>query len=314
MKKFDTYQSVLPEHTKSVVAIGNFDGMHLGHRKVLSTARDIALNNKAPSSVLTFEPHPREYFAPSNPAFRLTTSETRAKLIKSCGFDALFEIPFNENLANLSADDFIKQVLYDGLQVSHVVVGDDFRFGKGRFGNTERLVDMGNLLGFEVTVLAKLTQSDLAFSSSAVREALSEGNLDLARAYLGRWHTITGIVKEGSKVGRNIGYPTANLDFEGVVVPKLGVYSVFVEVLTGNYKGHYMGAASIGTKPTFGDHGPNLETYIFDFDGDIYGKEISVSLVRYLRNEVKFKTIDDLVIQMKQDCELTLEHLANATR
>ena len=309
MKKIDTYKSIPRKYTNSVVAIGNFDGIHRGHQKVFTVTRELAHKKGVPSSILTFEPHPRKYFSPESPPFQLVSSETRADLIKTCGFDVLFEITFDKNLANFSSTAFINQVLYQGLRVSHVVVGEDFRFGKGREGNTDQIIDHGNSLGFEVTVLSKLSKSDLTYSSSAVRNALREGNPELARDCLGRWHNVNGIVKEGLKVGRSIGYPTANLDFDGVVIPKYGVYSVLVEILTGKYRGHYQGAASIGTKPTFGNHSPNLETFIFDFDGDIYGEKIDVSLVKYLRPEIKFDSIEDLVSQMKSDCSISRKYL-----
>ncbi len=310
MDKFNSYKSIPQKYTGSVVAIGNFDGVHLGHQKVFEVTKHIALEKKVPSSILTFEPHPRQYFSPESPSFRLISSETRTKLINDSDFDALFELPFDTNLASLSSSDFIQRVLYEGLRISHVVVGEDFRFGKGREGNTDQLTKMGESLDFKVTALPKLTESDLTYSSSAVRNALKEGNLEITRACLGRWHSVTGIVKEGSKVGRSIGFPTANMEFSGVVIPKYGIYSVFIEILTGKYKGNYQGASSIGIKPTFGNHNPNLETYIFDFDGDIYGEKISVSLVKFLRPEIKFDSIDNLIVQIKSDCRVSREYLA----
>ena len=310
MKKFDTYKSIPKDYTRSVVAIGNFDGIHQGHQKVFAITRELATRKKVPSSILTFKPHPRMYFSPASPTFQLVTSETRAELISTYGFDVLFEIPFDNNLANLSAKGFVNQVLVEGLRVSQIVVGEDFRFGKGREGNTDQIIAQGHTHGFEVTVLPKLSKSDLTYSSSAVRSALSEGNPELARDCLGRWHKVTGIVEKGLQVGRNIGYPTANVEFRGVVIPRYGVYAVMVEILTGKYRGHYQGAASIGIKPTFGNFSPNLETFIFEFDGDIYGETIDVSLVKYLRPEIKFDSIDDLVAQMELDCSEARKSLA----
>ncbi|MCY3726968.1 MAG: bifunctional riboflavin kinase/FAD synthetase [Rhodobacteraceae bacterium] len=314
MKRFDTFKFIPEEFTNSAVAIGNFDGIHLGHKKVFSITREIAQKEGIPSAILTFEPHPRQYFSPDSPPFRLVTSETRANLIEACGFDALFEIQFDKHLSNLTSEEFITQVLLEGLKVSHVVVGEDFRYGKKRQGDTEQLVLMGSSLGFEVSVLPKHSNSYLTYSSSTVRTALKEGDLQVARDCLDRWHSVEGVVKKGQKNGKSIGFPTANLDFDGVVIPKFGVYAVFVDILTGKYRGNYLGASSIGTKPTFGNFNTNLETYIFDFKGDIYGEHISVSLVHYLRPEIKFDSVDDLVTQMKSDCQKSREYLASVSR
>ncbi|MCY4307673.1 MAG: bifunctional riboflavin kinase/FAD synthetase [Rhodobacteraceae bacterium] len=314
MKRFDTFKFIPEEFNNSSVAIGNFDGIHLGHKKVFAVTRKIAQKTDVPSTILTFEPHPRQYFSPDSPPFRLVNSETRANLIEACGFDALFEIQFDKHLSNLSSEEFITQVLFEGLKVSHIVVGEDFRYGKKRQGDTDQLVHMGSSLGFEVTVLPKHSNSYLTYSSSTVRTALKDGNLRIARDCLDRWHSVEGVVKKGQKNGKSIGFPTANLDFDGVVIPKFGVYAVFVDILTGKYKGNYLGASSIGTKPTFGNFNPNLETYIFDFNGDIYGEHISISLVNYLRPEIKFDSIEDLVIQMKSDCQKSREYLAGVSR
>ena len=314
MKRFDTFKFIPEDFNNSSVAIGNFDGIHLGHKKVFAVTRKIAQKTDVPSTILTFEPHPRQYFSPDSPPFRLVNSETRANLIEACGFDALFEIQFDKHLSNLSSEEFITQVLFEGLKVSHIVVGEDFRYGKKRQGDTDQLVHMGSSLGFEVTVLPKHSNSYLTYSSSTVRTALKDGNLRIARDCLDRWHSVEGVVKKGQKNGRSIGFPTANLDFDGVVIPKFGVYAVFVDILTGKYKGNYLGASSIGTKPTFGNFNPNLETYIFDFNGDIYGEHISISLVNYLRPEIKFDSIEDLVIQMKSDCQKSREYLAGVSR
>lgn len=310
MKKFNSFEFIPREYANSVVAIGNFDGIHIGHQKVFGVTKELAFKKRVPSSILTFEPHPRVYFSPDSPSFQLVSSETRAKLIRANNFDVLFELPFDKKLANLSSSDFIHQVLNEGLQVSQVVVGEDFRFGKGREGTTNHIIELGISLGIEVTVLPKLSKSGLIYSSSVIREALREGNPELAKDYLGRWHSIIGKVQEGLKVGRSIGYPTANLEFDRLILPKFGVYSVLVEILTGKFKGYYQGAASIGTKPTIGNHSPNLETFIFDFEGDIYGEEISVSLIKYLRPEIKFDSIEDLVTQMKSDCREARNSLA----
>jgi riboflavin kinase / FMN adenylyltransferase len=280
------------------VAMGNFDGVHLGHQSVIDLAR-----SHGPLGIVTFEPHPREYFAPTAPAFRLMTAETRANRLAKLGVQHLYELPFDAAMAGLTPDDFARQVLAEGLGVSHVVVGADFCFGKGRAGRAADLLALGNTYGFGVTIADLVQTEGHEISSTAIRQALAEGRPRDAQAMLGHWHRIDGEVIHGEKRGRELGYPTANMSVNGLHLPKLGVYAVKVDVLTGPQTGSYLGASSIGVRPMFGENTPNLETYIFDFKGDLYGHHLSVGLIDYLRPEMKFDGLPGLLIQMAEDCQ-----------
>ena len=277
--------------------MGNFDGLHLGHQAVIGLAR-----NAAPLGLVTFEPHPREYFQPDAPPFRLMNAEARANRLAKLGVQELYELPFTAELANLTPEAFARDVLADGLGVSHVVVGADFRFGKARAGAAQDLVTLGKTFGFAVTVADLVHHAGTEISSTAIRAALAEGRPREAAAMLGHWHRIDGEVIHGEKRGRQLGYPTANMSVKGLHLPTLGVYAVRVEVLTGAQAGHYVGASSIGVRPMFGTNLPNLETFIFDFTGDLYGHHLSVGLIDYLRPEMKFDGVPALLTQMAEDC------------
>lgn len=289
----------------SSVAMGNFDGVHRGHRAVIDAARTAA--PEAPLGIVTFEPHPREYFARAagrdEPAFRLMNAEARANRLARHGVSALYELPFGPALAGLSPEDFAREVLAEGLGVTHVAVGADFRFGRGRAGDAETLRALGAALGFGVTIVALVPgeAGDEPASSTAIRAALAEGRPRDAEQMLGHWHRIEGAVLHGAKRGRELSYPTANMAVEGLHLPKLGVYAVLVDVLTGPHKGNYRGVASLGVRPMFGENSPNLETHLFDFDGDLYGQHLSVALVEYLRPEARFESLDALIAQMRAD-------------
>lgn len=279
------------------VAMGNFDGVHLGHRSVIDLAR-----NAAPLGIVTFEPHPREYFAPQSPPFRLMNAEARANRLAKLGVERLYELPFGPDLASLSPDQFARDVLANGLGVTHVVVGADFCFGKGRAGRASDLQALGNTYGFKVTIAELVKSGGVEISSTAIRKALTDGRPRDAASMLGHWHRIEGEVIHGEKRGRELGYPTANMSVAGLHLPKFGVYAVFADVLTGPHKGSYMGAASLGVRPMFGVNQPNLETYLFDFKGDLYGQHLSIAFVDYLRPELKFDGLPALLAQMDADC------------
>lgn len=285
--------------------MGNFDGVHLGHRAVIDLAR-----REAPLGVITFEPHPREFFSPGAAPFRLMNAEARANRLAKLGVSQLYQLPFDREMASLSPRDFAAQVLAQGLGVSHVVVGADFRFGAGRKGGAEDLVAMGAEMGFQVTVAGLIRHGDREISSTAIRQALAVGNPREAAAMLGHWHRIEGEVVHGEKRGRQLGYPTANMGVQGLHLPRFGVYAVKVDVLTGPQAGSYLGAASLGVRPQFGGAVPNLETFVFDFTGDLYGHHLSVALVDYLRPEMKFDGLQGLLDQMAADCTRAREILA----
>ncbi|RKT32761.1 riboflavin kinase/FMN adenylyltransferase [Roseovarius halotolerans] len=285
------------------VAIGNFDGVHLGHQSVIDIARTQARALDVPLGVLTFEPHPREHFAPEAPPFRLMGREARAHRLEKLGVDKLYELNFNAGMAALSPYEFARNVLSRGLGLSHVVVGADFCFGKGRAGDAGDLERFGREMGFGVTI-TRLLESGKGqeVSSTAIRTALSEGRPRDAAAMLGHWHRIEGMVVGGEQRGRELGYPTANMSIEGLHPPRFGVYAVLVDVLDGPHAGQYHGAASLGVRPMFHGEVANLETFLFDFSGDLYGTELSVALVEYLRPEETFESLDAFIAQMDADC------------
>ena len=291
---------IAPADRGAAAAIGNFDGVHLGHQAVIDLTRSVA--DGAPLGVLTFEPHPREYFAPNAPAFRLMNAAAKANRLEKLGVERLYQIPFNEALAALSPRAFAQDIIADRLGLTHVVVGEDFCFGLDRAGNTQDLQKFGEEMGFGVTIAPMLTNTSGSVSSTAIRTALTQGNPLLAAEMLGHWHRIVGPVITGDQRGRDLGYPTANMSIDGLHQPKLGVYAVKVDVLDGPHAGSYDGAASIGVRPMFGVNTPNCESFLFDFSGDLYGAEISVALVHYLRPEEKFDTLEALITQMDADC------------
>jgi len=294
------YQFVEPQDRGASAAIGNFDGVHLGHQSVIELARQARPD--APLGVLTFEPHPREFFAPDAPPFRLMSREARTHRLEKLGVARLYELAFNASLSGLSPEEFAKNVITDGLGLAHVIVGADFCFGKGRAGGVEDLVRFGEDMGFGVTVAPLLERGENTVSSTAIRRALSEGRPRDAATMLGHWHRIEGPVITGEQRGRELGFPTANMSIDGLHPPAFGVYAVLIDVLDGPHKGSYQGAASVGVRPMFGENHPNLETFIFDFSGDLYGATLSVALVEHLRPEAKFEGLDDLIAQMDADC------------
>lgn len=295
------YQFVNPMDRGASVAIGNFDGVHIGHQSVIELARKAA--PEAPLGVMTFEPHPRAYFAPTAAPFRLTGSEARAHRLEKLGIERLYELPFNAALAGLAPREFAELVIVKGLGLAHVVVGADFCFGKGRAGTAEDLQAFGEELGFGVTIAPLVTGGEGQVSSTNIRNALSDGRPRDAAAMLGHWHRIDGPVIGGEQRGRELGFPTANMSIEGLHPPKFGVYAVLVDILEGPHKGTYHGASSIGVRPMFGENQANIETFLFDFSGDLYGTHLSVGLVEYLRPELKFDSLDALIEQMDADCQ-----------
>lgn len=307
MRIFRDHSTVPDDARGASAAIGNFDGVHRGHQRVLDLARAAAAPLGGQSAerprralaVVTFEPHPRQVFAPEGAPFRLMSPEARAHRLEKLGVDLLFELPFPA-IAPLTAEAFMADVLAGGLGLGHVVTGSDFRFGKGRLGDVDVLREGGARLGFGVTT-AELLGDDAPVSSTAIRAALTEGDPRAAAAMLGHWHRIEGPVLHGEKRGRELGYPTANLSVEGLHLPKLGVYAVLFDVLDGPHRGTYPGVASLGVRPMFGENAPNLETHVFDFKGGLYGAMVSVALVEFLRPELRFDGLPELIAQMDDD-------------
>ena len=310
MKTYTSWTDLPPEDRGASAAIGNFDGVHRGHQAVIDIARRQAERTGVPLGVVTFEPHPREFFAPGAPPFRLMNAEAKSNRLAKLGVDRLYQLPFDAALAGLSAEGFAREVIVGGLGLSHVVVGADFCFGKGRKGTAQDLVRFGQEMGFGVTLAKLLEHGSGAVSSTAIRSALSEGRPRDAAAMLGHWHRIDGAVIGGDKRGRDLGFPTANMSIAGLHPPRFGIYAVLVDVMAGPHQGSYHGAASVGVRPMFGQNVPNCETFLFDFDGDLYGTHISVALVEFLRPEEKFDSLDALIAQMDADCAQAREILA----
>ncbi len=311
MQTFTDWTGLAPQDRGAVAAIGNFDGVHIGHQAVIAQARDLARARNVPLGVMTFEPHPREVFAPDAPPFRLMNAEARAHRLKKLGVDHLYELPFGPALATLSPDAFAARVIADGLGLSHVVVGSDFHFGKGRAGSPADLRDLGAQLGFGVTIADLVHTDGVEVSSTSIRHALAEGRPRDAAAMLGHWHRIEGPVLHGEKRGRDLGYPTANMSIAGLHPPRFGVYAVLADVLSGPHAGTFHGAASVGVRPMFGDNLPNIETFLFDFAGDLYGTHLSVALVDFLRPEERFDSLQGLIDQMDLDCRRARDILAS---
>ena len=292
-----------PELKGGVVAIGNFDGVHRGHQVVLDAARAEATRRGVPALALTFEPHPREVFS-NEPMFRLTPPAEKAELLGLCGFDAVVEQQFDGAFAGQSAEAFVADVLLAGMGASHVVVGDDFRFGAKRRGDTAML---DRLVG--ATVIDAHLQADEAISSSRIRTALREGKPDKAAELLGRRWRFAATVSHGRKVGRTIGYPTANMELPGGAELAHGIYAVRYRRPDGTL---IDGVASHGQRPTFDDGAPLFETFLFDFSGDLYGEVAHATLFARLRGEEKFDGVEALVAQMDRDSEEAHELLRTA--
>ncbi|MFZ5913664.1 MAG: bifunctional riboflavin kinase/FAD synthetase [Pseudomonadota bacterium] len=296
----------LPSHCRgAVVAIGNFDGVHLGHRAVLAQAGALARGKGCPVGALVFEPHPREFLNPGLPRFRLTPLRDKARLLQSLGLDLLYVQRFDAFFASRPAEDFVTRILVEGLGVTHIVVGYDFHFGKGRTGDAALLQRMGKEAGFDVTVIAavKTTPSGEPYSSSLIREHLIEGRPRRAAELLGHWWSIEGHVVKGDQRGRTIGFPTANLALDECLEPKHGVYAVRAMLANESGTEIYDGVANIGMRPTFNKQEPILEVNLFDYSGDLYGRLLRVMFIEFLRPERKFNGLESLQTQITADCE-----------
>ncbi len=312
MRIIRDYQFVEEQDRGASVAIGNFDGVHRGHQSVIDLARAAA--PAAPLGVMTFEPHPRAFFAPDAPPFRLMSPEARASRLEKLGVERLYQLNFNAALSGLPPEDFARKVISEGLGLAHVVVGADFCFGKGRSGTAEDLQRFGAEMGFGVTIAPLMEHSDDTVSSTAIRTALSQGRPRDAAAMLSHWHRIEGEVIGGEQRGRDLGFPTANMSIDGLHPPAFGVYAVLVDVLDGPHQGSYQGAASVGVRPMFDGSHPNIETFLFDFTGNLYGATLSVALVDYLRPEMKFEGLEALIAQMNVDCDRARDILTAETQ
>jgi riboflavin kinase/FMN adenylyltransferase len=293
----------LPQSLKGgVIAIGNFDGVHRGHRAVLDRALELARSRNVPALVLTFEPHPRSVFKPDTPVFRLTPASLKARLLEAAGFQSVIEYPFDRDFSQRTAEEFVRSILTDWLGASAVVTGFDFHFGKGREGGPAFLIEAGKRHGFDVTLVDAFRDENTdVVSSSRIRELLQEGDVVNAAGLLGYRYTVEAEVIGGQQLGRTLGFPTANMALPPEAQLKAGIYAVRFRRADGTL---YDGVASFGYRPTVTDNGAALlETYVFDFSGDLYGEICSVSFFGHLRDELKFDGLEPLVAQIKRDEE-----------
>jgi riboflavin kinase/FMN adenylyltransferase len=302
MQVFRNSNGVAASAQGAVVVLGNFDGVHRGHQAVIGRGAEIAASLGAPLAVLTFEPHPRSFFRPHDPPFRLTPMRAKARQIEALGVDALVVLDFDEKLSQVAAEDFVQQVLVDGLKARHVVVGRDFRFGRQRSGDTALLGRLGDAAGFGLTTVAPVASADgEVYSSSHIRENIVAGKPAHAAAMLGRPFEVEGTVQHGEKRGRELGFPTANIDIGGYVHPALGVYAVLAAIDPGDRPDWIDGVAYFGDRPTVDGKGLLLEVNLFDFSGDLYGSNMRVALIEFLRGDHKFDGLEALRRQIADD-------------
>ena len=322
MRIFRHYDDVPAALRGAVVAIGNFDGVHRGHRALIAEAKMQAEARRSPLAVLSFEPHPQEFFkqlrsdgglTPAGPdCFRLTPLRAKARLLSDLGVDALFALNFDADMARRNPQDFIQNVLVEGLGISGAVVGHDFEFGQKRAGNLATLSYMGEMEGFTVTAFDTVTASgDEKISSTLIRKMLREARPEEAARLLGHPWAVEARVEHGDARGRTMGFPTANMHLGHCLAPAFGVYAVRVNILEGDRTvARHDGVANFGIRPMYQVNVPLLETHLFDFDGDLYGKYLSVELIQYIRPEAKFSGLDALIAQIGADAAKAREILA----
>ncbi|MFL6691078.1 MAG: bifunctional riboflavin kinase/FAD synthetase [Alphaproteobacteria bacterium] len=305
MKIFRHYDDMPDSCKGAVVAIGNFDGVHLGHQALIARTRKLAREQSAPFGILAFEPHPQEFFRPEAECFRLTPFRTKARLLAEHDVDILYALQFDAAMAAKTAGEFVCDVLVNGLGVRAVIVGADFQFGKGRAGDAALLAEAGRRFRFQVEVFDTVTANGAQkISSSDIRAALKQGRPEVAAKLLGHWWTIEARVEQGDGRGRELGFPTANMRLDGYLKPAFGIYAVRTTIVENERPlGTYGAVASLGTRPMFETDEALIESYLFDFAGDLYGKHLAVELIGYLRPEMKFGSIDALKAEMACDSE-----------
>ena len=319
MRIFRHHTPLDDEARGAVVAVGNFDGLHLGHQAVIGAARRLAEKAGAPSAILTFEPHPRSVFQPAIAPFRLTPFRSKARWIEAFGIDLLFSLHFDMGFAAITAEDFVRQLLVEGLGARHVVVGEDFVFGNKRRGNAALLLALAKRHSFAVSLVAPEKGGDgKIYSSTRIRQFLAEGRPAEAATLLGRDWEIEGRIEPGDRRGRQLGFPTANITLGDYLRPALGVYAVRAGLDRPGSHGHetvwHDAVANLGVRPTFGGDGLVFEVNIFDFDEDIYGQHLRVALVEHLRPEKKFDGIAQLKAQIADDSARARALLAERAR
>ena len=312
MRIIESFDGLEPASRGASVALGNFDGVHRGHRALIAAAAEKTAALGAPLGVVTFRPHPRRFFQPDAPPFQLTTEAARARLLAAEGVEFLYRLQFDAAFSAITAEGFVEDVLLAGLGVRHVAVGADFHFGHRRAGDATLLRQMGDRLGLQTTIHNLVGDETGEFASTAIRVMIEQGQCREAAVQLGRWHAVSGPVVAGDRRGHALGFPTANLAFGEQLVPRFGIYAARVTVHEGPHAGTHDGVASIGVRPTFGLHEASFEVHLLDFDGDLYGTEISAGLVEWLRGEERFDSAEALIAAMHRDAARAREVLASA--
>jgi len=307
MKVIRDLDTISEDLTGAIVTIGNFDGVHLGHREIFRKIVREAKKTHKKSIVITFDPHPQKIIHPERrPFFLLTPLQEKLDLIASCGVDAVILIPFSTEFAEVTAGEFVEDILWKRLHLSKLFVGYDYVFGKGKGGNAQFLKASGERLGFQVEEIGVVKTDGLIASSTNIRLSILAGNVSLASEMLGRPYSVSGVIVKGYRRGTEIGYPTANIKSEKVI-PATGVYVIIAELEGRKHEG----VINIGNNPTFGNEETSVEVHLLDFEGDIYGKDITILFIERLRDEKKFKGPEELVRQIKRDIEKARKILAS---
>jgi len=310
MRLFQNWREMPSPLKGGVIALGNFDGLHLGHQAVLTEAVKVARAAHVPAGVMTFEPHPRLFFKPDQEPFLLSPFRIKARLIAALGFDFLYVQPFDHALSQMAAADFVAQILVDGLAVSHIVVGYDYVFGHQRKGNIALLQELARRYGFGVTAVGELTDGGKRYSSTNVRNLLKDGRPADAAKLLGRYWEIEGRVEHGDERGRTLGFPTANMSYRDYLHPKKGVYAVRAGIDHGPDTIWHDGVANFGNRPTFDKTDVLLETHLFDFSDNLYSRHLRVALIDFIREERKFDGLEALKAQISADSQTARAILA----
>lgn len=317
MRLLAALEPIPPEFHHAVVAIGNFDGLHRGHQELLSVASDIARHLGKPWGIVTFEPHPRSFFKPDEPVFRLTPLPLKARLASALGAAFVLSLTFDKSFSLLEPQEFVEQYLIRQMNVAHVVTGYDFHFGRGRRGNPAVLKELGQQFGFDVTIVDQVADegdSHSPFSSSSIRSALRHGHMTAAARELGYQWTVMGKVVRGDQRGRAIGYPTANISVEKGCEPFRGIYAVRVRDNAAREARAWAGAGYFGDRPTFDSTQTFLEVFLFDMNADLYGRTLLVEFIDLIRPDRRFASVAELTKQMDQDCLQAKARLENLSR
>ncbi|MGA2330971.1 MAG: bifunctional riboflavin kinase/FAD synthetase [Syntrophales bacterium] len=300
MKVIRSLEQIPGEFREAFVTIGNFDGVHLGHVPILKKLIDEAHSEKSKALVITFDPHPKKVLRPDiRPFYLITSVEEKIKLLEDIGVDGLILIPFDLNFSKITAESFVRDILWDKLHIRKIFVGHDYSFGKSKTGNKEFLAEFGKKLGFEVDIINAVKLDDETISSTHLRNLILAGDVRTAARLLGRPYNVSGIVIEGKRRGSILGIPTANIKPEKELIPAQGVYAVIAHL----EKDRHQGVLNIGFNPTFSDTDLSVEVYLLDFSGDIYGKKLNILFMERMRDEVKFENSEQLVKQIRKDID-----------